>query len=276
MRIINRTIYGSALQTALFFDIPLEVKPNTTLNEKFGILENFTIEEGTRPKVQYMCIGNGGHKFVTDADQIPYSTPIEHKASDAALYNHLPFVLREVSNDLTITQRERYALRKEVTIAGVDYYAYYLKRLTLEEQVQTMNYISIQNGNENITEFVPSTDVLSPEHPAITNDSVENLNANYLSTSVIVDLTFNEWEVQELINVAEVMYGSSDKAIISEIGLCSGIDKVTTGSLVNDTVNYKEAVAVQVASFISGYYTVGYSNQGFELEIEAGATEPLI
>lgn len=276
MRIINRTIYGSALQTSLLFNIPLVIPENTTLNKKFGILENFNLAEGELPKVQYFCIGNRGHKVVSGADDIPYTMPIQHKASDAALYGHLPFVLRELDNDLSIGEREKYALRKIETVEGVDYYAYYLKRIDMSEVTQKLENLVINNGTSTYSDFIPTESVLSPEPTELPNDTVITGDGVYLNVSALIDVFFSEQDVNEFVNVSEIMLGSADKAIISEIGLCSGVDSVTSGGSPTGPINYREAVAVQIASFITGYYSLGYSNQGFELQIEAGATEPLV
>lgn len=276
MRIINRTIYGSALQTALMFELPLDIKINTTLNEKFNILENFTLEPGVLPKVGYFCIGNGGHKVITGADGIPYTSPIGHRSSDAALFNHMPFVIRDIDNDLTIAAREQYALRTEIEVNGEPFIAYYLKRIDLSLTEQVMEHSNVIAGQETTKEFIPDESMLSPTHPEIPNTGVITTDGNYLSTSALIVLNFDDEDVAELINVSNIMYGNSDRAIISEIGLCSGIDKVTSANYNTGQINYREAIAVQVVSFVTGYYPVGYSNRGFELSIEAGATEPLL
>ena len=277
MRIITRTVYGSLLQTSLLLGLPFEVAANSTLNEKFDIQSGVDLADGQIPEVGYYCIGNGGHRIVTGADGIPYTTPINHRARDAALFNHLPFVLREVDNDLSIAERARYALRRAETHNGRNYFAYYLKRIDVTNVNSEMNHTTVQDGVSETVPFVPTNDDLNPEPPEMPSTGVITTDGNYLSSSAIVPIDFTEKDVEELVNVSRVLYDNENRAVISEIGLCTGMDKTVTGSAGGSgSFNYKEAIAVQIATHITGYYPVGFTNRGFNLQIEAGATEPML
>lgn len=276
MRIITRSVWGSALQTALLFGIKYTPEENSTLNEKFNIQSGVTPGAGDSiqiPHVKYMCIGNNGHKVITGADGIPYTNPVEHEATDAALFNHLPFVLRETDNDLSAIERADYGLRKIENIEGVDYIAYYLKRMDLSSVAINLKKIIVLDGNSSVIDYIPTNENLNPIHPELPNDEVISTDGVSISASALITLLFDAADVEELINVSKIIYGNDDRAMISEIGLCSGIDKtVTSGS----STTYLEAICVQITTHITGYYPVGYSNRGFELQIEAGATEPLL
>ncbi len=128
---ICRTVYGSALQTAKQLGLPYDVKANSTLNEKFGILSSVSLASDDIPNMRYFVIGNGGHQMTIGANNIAKPEPIQHLATDAALYNQIPFVLREPENDLSPSERLKYALRRSETHQGRPYYAYYLRRLDL-------------------------------------------------------------------------------------------------------------------------------------------------
>lgn len=276
MRIITRTIYGSHLQTAKLLGLQFQTAPNSTLNEKFGVLPNVGLEEGVYPKIGYYCIGNRGHRIITGADGIPYTSPINHRATDAALFNHVPFVLREYTNDLTLQQRSQYGLRRLERHNDIDYIAYYLKRVNTSNVTGEMVHTRVKDGSEQTSEFVPGSNNLNPQPPEMPNEAPITTEGNYLTTSAIIDVDFTEFDVEEYVNVTRILYNTEDRAVISEIGLCTGVDYTTTGESPNGEFNYRDAIAVQIATHINGYYPVGYSNQGFTLQIEAGATEPLL
>ena len=276
MRIITRTVYGAYLQTSKLLNLPFEMITNTTLNEKLGIQAGIEPQQGAMPYVQYFTIGNGGHRNVTGADGVPYTTPIQHRSSDAALFNHLPFVLRQPNNDLSPAERAKYALRREETHGGLTYYAYYLRRLDLSAVDNVMNRTTVVDGASNTLPFSPSNSNLNPEKPETNPSEVEESTGDYLSTSAIVTVNFDEDDVAELIHVAEVIYNNELLAVISEIGLCSGVDKTVTYSVPGGDFNFNEAIAVQINSHITSFYSMAFNNNGFQFQVEMGATEPLL
>lgn len=273
---VKRTIYGSAVQTALLLGLPFTMLENTTLNEKFNVQAGVAPAVGVMPKLGYFAIGNGGHRVITGADGIPYTDPIDHRATDAALFNHIPFVLREVDNDLTVTERAGYALRRQETINGVNYIAYYLKRMDLSQVNTELQHTHVIDGVSTTTPFVPGNDNLNPEHPELPSTGIITTNGNYLTASAIISILFDTINVNELINVARILYDNEQRAVISEIGACTGVDKIVTTTGPDGQFNYNEAIAVQIATHITDYFPIGSTNRGFELQIEAGATEPLL
>lgn len=278
MRKITRTVYGSKLQTSLLLNLPFTITKNTTLNEKFDIEAGTPTPNGIIPSLRYFTIGNGGHRVVTGADTIPYTEPLTHRATDAALFNHIPFVLREPTNDLTVTERAKYGLRREETHNGRNYFAYYLKRLNIAEEVLAeMHYTKVQDGVSTTVPFEPTTAHLNPEPPEIPNTGVNSTNGDYLSASAIVPIEFEAKDVEELVNVAKILYDNENLALISEFGLCTGVDKTVTGQGAGGAqFNYLEAVGVQIAMHVTAYYPVGYTNEGFDFKLQVGKTEPLI
>jgi hypothetical protein len=275
MRIITRTVWGASLQTALLLGLSYETDENSTLNQKFNIRPELKLE-GRLPHVNYLCIGNGGHRMIAGADGIPYTSPINHRASDAALYNHLPFVVRPINEDLTIEQRERYALRRIETIRGEQYIVYYLKRMNLSNIATFLEHTVVEEGVLKKTPFNATNENLNPTPPDLPHAGVITTDGSYLTSSAILTIQFEEFDVNELVNAALILYENEQYAAISEIGLCSGVDTVVNASESAGAFNYREAIEVQIATHITGYYPVGYTNRGFELQIEAGATEPML
>jgi hypothetical protein len=278
MKILTRTCYGAQLQACQLLGVPFVMVPDTTLNEKFGVQSGVAPPLGTLPNLGYFCIGNGGHQNETGADGFPYTTPLQHLSTDAALFRHIPFLVRTIGNDLDPITMQQYALRDIITGQnGIQYIAYYLKRMNLTGVEPSMQISSTTNGVTTTIPYVPTSANLNPTPPVTSAAGVVTTNGNYITTSAIVDIPFTAQDVAELINVATLIYGNELYAVISEIGLCSGVDKIATVAAAGGVgaFNYNEAIAVQIAMHITSYYSIGSSNQGFDFEVQVGATEPL-
>lgn len=277
MRILCRTIYGSALQTSQLLGVPHKIVPYSTLNEKFDIQPGVLPGPNERCAAQYFVIGAGGHRHVMGADNVPYTTPIEHSPNHAALYRHMPFVLREMNNDLTIAQRAKYGLRRLESHNGRQYAAYYAKRINLENVEANMEHTTMNEGVPTTVPFIPTSADLNPTPPQLPSTGVVTTSGNYLSATAVVPINFDANDVAELKNVARIMFDNELMAVISEIGIVSGVDRVVTGpGQGNTTFNYNEIIGAQIVTHITSYYSVGFTNQGFDFKVEIGATEPLI
>lgn len=277
MKTITRSVWGSALQTSLLLGQVPTILDHTTLNEKFGVFTDEKLGASERPAMQYYCIGNGGHKSMVGADGTQYTSPLPHRASDAALYRHLPFVLRRVDNDLTVVERGRYGLRVLLSVNNINYWAYYLKRISLSNTAPAINHTIVDGVNKYTEPYVPNLANLSPTPPLMSNTGVITTSGDYLSTSSILTLIFSEQDVTELINACQILFDNEAYAVISEIGLVSGVDRVlSVPGTGNTQFNMKEVIAAQINSFITTHHSVAFTNKGFTQDIELGATEPLL
>lgn len=276
MENITRTIYGAELQTCLLMGLPLTIKVNSTLNERFGIQNGVLPPDGVLPSMRYYCIGNGGHTFTVGANGRSKPEPIQHRGTDAGLYSPLPFVLREPNNDLTVTERAKYALRRTETHQGRTWFAYYLKRMDLDTVTAGMELITVRDGNSSISNFVPNSENLNPMPPTLSANGVNVISGDYVSATAKLPMILTPDEVAELLNVCKVIYDDEAMAIISEIGLCSGVDKnVQSSGDGGNTINFNEAIAVQIVSHVTTFQALAYNNNGTELLLDVGATEPL-
>lgn len=279
MSTITRTIFGAGINSALQSGIAYVPQEKSTLNEKFSIATN----EGPGPddyyRTNYIVIGNRGHRSVTGADGIPYTTANQHKATDAACFGHIPFVLREISDDLSPTERERYALRRQEEHNGRQYFAYYAKRLNLSSATVNMQETSIgDDGTQTTQPFVPTNANLNPVPLSDTEQesNVITASGNYVSASVPVTINFNAQDATELRNVARIIYGSEDYAIISEMAWVAGVERTVTGpGPGSSNINYRELVGAQVTTFVTTYYQLNMQNNGFTFTADVGVTEPL-
>lgn len=277
MEAIVRTIYAAALQTSQLLGLPFVLVEKTTLNEALNINGTATPGNADMPHMRYMCIGNGGHRMKVGGNGIAVPEPIQHRSSDANLYNILPFVLRTVDNDLTAGQRQGYSLRKQVTIANTNYIAYYLKRIDMTGVVPTMNYNTVVDGVTTTTAFIPNTTNLNPQPPALNNQGNNVVTGDYLTASALLQIPFTADDVTELLNVANILYGSPDYAIISEIGLVSGVDRMlSVPSGAGGSFNFLEVVFAQVCTFISSFHSMQFTTNGLNLAFDVGATEALL
>ena len=268
----NKTIYCRKLETAMLLGVPYKALANTTLNEKFNILVNN--KPINYPTLKYYAIGVGGNDIIEGNVGYTYS---EHNSTHATLFNHVPFILREITNDISATERAKYGLRRKEIFNGVTYIAYYLKRLPLSNVVPDMEYITVNDGVQTVNVFSPNSSNLNPTPPDLSNTGVNLVSGDYVAASAKMNIDLSSSDVAELLNVANVMYGDSSYAIISEIALCTGVDKtVQSPGANNSMINFNEAIAVQVASFINTFYALEFTNSGAEIALDIGICEPLL
>lgn len=279
MRIVTRTVYGAEIQTAQLLKIPYAPKTSTTLNEKLNIIADALPQAGVWPTLNYMAVGVGGRALTAGVDGIIKTTPIPHRATDAALYRQVPFVLRRQTTDLTTEQRANYALRRAETHNGVAYFAYYLKRIDKVNVSSSLYRTSKTNGVESTVPFVPNNSNLNPTVPDLPNgNAVQTLtNGDYVSVSAMLTLSLTPFDVAELIEVAKVLFGSEDYAVISELALVTGTDRtVTVDGSGGVQISFNEAVHTQVSTFISADNSLTNATDGLELLVDVGATEALL
>lgn len=299
VKIVTRTIYGAALQTSQTLKTPHQIREFTTINEALNvpdivpyqpnpmtagaqIAQSYNAETDTNKlATQYWCIGNGGHSMVSKGEKaIPLPITVVHRSNDACLYEILPFVVKPIDQDLTREQRVNYRLRKILMIDGEYYVAYFARKLPTQELASKMLHTKVQDGVPATVEFIPSVNNLNPARPTIGQEN----DGSFLSVSSSVLIDFTEQDVNWLKEACEILYGSAEFAIISEIAICSGIDKVvqqeypldgtqTSTNIANQ--NIMEAVGVQVTCFMNPFYSAISGNQGFGFELDLGAAEPL-
>ena len=277
MKSIVRTVYGAAVQGVLYTGVPYTKLDHTTLNERFNINPNVLISQYDYPQMKYYAIGYGGHIMEVDSDGFGIPVPVQHKSTDASCYRPIPFIMREMNNDLTPQQRESYALRRYENFNGIQYICYYLRRIDYSQAEQELTMITSNNdGTVAYEPFVPNTSNLNPDPQILSNTNTNVLKGKYVSATILVELEFNEFETEELRNVANIRFANENKAIISEIALVSGLDRkqdITESAQGTFTMN--EVVAAQVCHFTNTFKSAAIDNKNFVIGFNIGATEPL-
>lgn len=271
-----RTVYSAALQTAQLLGLPLIIKPNSTLNEKFNINPNLAISETDVLALKYLSVGNGGHRMVAGADNIAKPEPIQHTPRHAALYNHLPFILRLPHEDLSPAERLKYRLRRIETHDGQAYVAYYLKVLDLSNTSPVLELRNVTDGVTTSTTFNPTANDLNPTPPAINPGGVITTSGDYIAATAKVPFVMTTTDIEEFLNVANIIYGDPNYAMISEMALCSGVDRTVTGDFNGIASGYTDAIAVQVCTFLSSFFALNFTNGEISVNLDVGSLEPLL
>lgn len=276
MQKIVPTQLSNYLQVSSFLDTPFQQFEDTTLNQKFDIQAGALLPPGSRPALKFYTIGIGGHGYTMGPNSIPLSQVIDHSSGDAGLYQHLPFVLRQINDDLTAGERSRYCLRKIIEVDGTNYVAYYGKRLNMTGVIPKMTKRTIVDDQTVIEEYVYTEANLSPTPPEIPNTGAVTTSNEYLATSAIIPMPFTEADVAELYNVAEILFGDRRMAVISEFGFCTAVDADVPINTPAGAVTFKETICAQIATIISGHYEMIYNSKGFDFNLEVGAVQPLL
>lgn len=278
MELYTRVYTGLSLQLAQYFGIPLPILPHSTLNEKFDINAGASLGTNELPRVSYFAIGNGGHGNKTGVNNFPLVDNKIHRSRDTGMFNQIPFVLRPINNDITIAQQENYALRKIVDIGGNDYFAYYLKRFDKSAlQIKVQDRVVDDQQNTVITDFVPTSDDLSPVPIDLDNAGINSVKGKYISSIVNINIPINDFDAEEIINACEILYGSQYYALISEMAIVSGVDRmVSVPDGAGGTISFNESICAQIANHIPVLQPVFSQRAGFSIAAEIGGIEPLL
>lgn len=272
----TRTGLGVYLQTCLYRQMPFVMQANTTLNELLNIQAGVAPGSNVYPSVQCIGIGNGGLKPASNSG-IWKVEAVDHMADHFGFYNQIPFILRTPDNDLTQVERANYALRRIETHGGIQYVAYYLKRLPAATQTANINLITVNNGTTTTTSFTPTSANLNPTVPNVSNTTVNSVNGSFISSSSRITCTFTPTDIAELQNVSTILYNDPAYAVISEFGIVSGVNKtVNSPSVGSTTIPFNELICAQICSFINSVLIASSATEGSSIVFDLGATEQLL
>lgn len=275
-----KTIYSGMISTCSELGVPYTPQALSTINEIWNIHHATPPGAGDRHKLEYIAIGNGGHRYVTGPDNIPYPSEIPHLGTHGGAYRFLPFIMRPATpgNDLSPVERSKYAMRALITVGGLQYWAYYLRHVSTVGVTPEPKITTIVNGVSTDAPFVPDNSTLTPTPIEIPSSGGTTTNGEFVTVSAPLTIVFSAEDIAELINVAEIIYGIPNLAIISEFMCVSAIRKSVSllDTSLNPIVgNYDEALRAQVTSFVEAKYDA-YANQGgFEVKLNVGVSDPL-
>ncbi len=277
MEPIVRTIHSGHLQSCQMLRLPFNTQANSTLNQKFNIQNDYVLAANEYPTIGYLAIGNRGLRLTTGADGFVLTEPVQHLPRHSALYNHIPFIVRTIDNDLSAVERTNYRLRVPFLKGGVTYVAYYIKVLDKSNTLPAIEVHSVDTDGSIVSSpFTPTASDLSPEPPPITANNVANVSGDYLVSTSKIPFILTANEVTEIMDACRIIYDDERYAVISEIALCTGLDKSVSGIFGGITSNYTEVVACQIAVFFNVAHILNETTRGIDAELDVGSVEPLI
>ena len=259
----EKTIYSKKIENRIKCGLPYTPLLNTTLNEKFNIYPGVDNANIPYPIINLITIGSGLSSVNNSSSRLKMdSSP--HSATDAALFNHIPFYLRPTSEAMVYPPSPKLRLHKVILIDGIEYNVYYGYKITnYEYNDDIIKYTNIEDEYVNISKFdIVGSDILNP-----TPSTNINLDTKvYISDFIKIYTFFSEGELNEMINAFNILYPDTTP-IITELGICTSKDIVIDGK--------DESVMVQVAYFIDLYKDLieAKNNKKLDFFIEIGDME---
>lgn len=277
-----RTIYSSHLATCKYIGAPFQPLENSTINELFRVADsNYTIGANEYPNLKYVMIGNGGVKYEVVSENFVTTIPLAHLPRHASLYNPIPFVVRKLSDDLTANERKGYRMRKLFVDSETNeqYVAYFIKVLPMDNITPVIEVRSVAGSLITSESFSPHVSDLTPAPVDLQEVDINNPNGDYLVSSARVDFELTDNDISNLKNACRIYLGDERLAVISEIAVCTGIDRAWELEGISTPTNrvlYDEAIATQVSTFLAQYYAIANMSSGFTISLDVGAVEPML
>lgn len=270
-----RSIIGDKLQTAQKVNRPYTYSPNSVMNDILGVLPN-EYPAGT-PWTQYATIGIGGMATKWyDNNTRSEQYPLPHDPSHTGLYLQVPWVARPIQEDLTADERRKFRLRTIQDVRGTMMALYWGRVLDLTNTQVRIEYRQIQNGQINSEPWEPSQANQFPKPPVLGQGQILVTGDDYLASTAKTTLKLSSWDMSELVNVGVALYQSEDAILLTEIGLCSGIDVQHRGNFNGQMLQYTEAAGVQITDFVSVFLPSNFNRAGATVNLDIGSVEPLL
>ena len=269
----QRTLYNIDLHLHQMLGKDYDPQDNTTLNEKFQVLPNEKLPSGIYPTLNYYAIGCGGNLVIDNVSTYTYN---EHLPVDAALFNHIPFVMRDINQgDLNTLERANYRMRVVKNYNGINYACYYLKVIPSYELKPIFYMIRTLESGTSVSS--PTLTAMNMTQSSILNPvpvkrdlTFQNHNDLGFATK-IAKLTFSltQQEITDIQNCLKIM--SLENKTISEIGLITGRDVPFDG--VKEVTCAQVAIHLGVSLDLAAELAKGKT---MIKTIEVGGGEPLI
>lgn len=242
------TIMSNLLQIMTRLNAPYTADDFTTLNEKFGLQYSKPPAVGY-PVTKYMVIGRGAGNNVIGINGL--LDVLKHNPTDAALFEHIPFIITPVGNDLTAVVRAKYRLRKLVTYGGVQYFAYYAKVISFNNITPEKWVVTIRDGEVvSQTPYVTNSGNLSPSSVDVSNTVLNTALGQHIDIQATATINLDATDIANITNACNIIYNDPRYAVINEIGIVSGYDKDVTSNVGNIAASYTDIQCAQILDFI--------------------------
>lgn len=259
-----KTVYATAIKSASLVGGVYKPLPGTTLKDKFNF--NVVTTIGKEPKMKYYMIGGNYDNLV--ANNTVELKASNHSPTDCVVYNPMPFIVRDVTSDLTGIIRDKYFLR---VVVGSKVY-YYGKRI---DDIDTKpNIISgtTVNGVTSIEKFIVTSTILNPVVTTGVGNDLFNNTLNFSGVSLQATIRLTNDELKE-IKAANLDLNPTVPVTVREIGLITGVESVNSG-------NTQELDMAQTAFFIQSNYIldeyIDIETNNVNVGVELGGIEPHI
>jgi len=270
MNRVTKTIYFDDLLISYSRGKDYEPLLNTTLNEKFGVLTDYNKSMVGNPTLQYFAIGNGSIPTLSTFDEanLHYGN---HRIVDGALFNHIPFVMRPIDNDITTQEQAMYRMKVRKKYGDIEYFMYYLKVLPGSADRNQIILIDKESEDDNakISLFYSNDiSILNPTPKTMVED-ISDISKQYIACSDQIPLLLTK---EELIAIKENIVTMGGNVFnINEIAMVSGIDYLNLQDASTETVK------AQVALFVEMDYSLELAineDDTFYKEVELGGMAP--
>jgi hypothetical protein len=278
MLLVNNTqptINAAILAQLVNLNSAFIVSPLSTLNEKFGI-GNISPPSTGYPSTKYMVIGIGGRSSTLGVNNIPLTNKLQHSAHDAALFEHIPFKLVPVTNDLSPAERSGLRIRKLIIKDGVSYFAYYAKVIDQTNVVPVTTIVTVSDGKVvDQVPYVSNASNLNPVPVDISNTVLNTQEGRHMLVQSLMTVTLTEDDIAGIINAAEILYGDARYAVLSEIGIVSAYDVSVTSNDGNIAATYQEVRSAQIHNFLSTNISLPDSQKFVDIEYSLSSPFPM-
>lgn len=240
------TAIDSYYQTCKRFGITPVYQTHATLNDYLGVLPGEQGADLTGGITQYLAVGNGAHGIVDQVNSYGIST--KHRSGQfTGLYNIIPWVLREATNDLTDVERLNYRMRRIETHNGISYVAYYLKKFEIVDTTPSVSVVTSTAETSNTVPYAFSpADQVHRELASTVTGTLRNL-----VVELPIEINLTSTEITELENALTTLYGNGGLRVISEFGLYTATEKNTVDSINGVMTSYSEVVNAYLSISVS-------------------------
>lgn len=279
MNTVQATAYGAKLLIHQLLGKMPVIDNHSTMNERLDIEPSAQPTATDVFRMGILVAGNLGHVNVTGNNGIGLTSPQNHMATDASLFGPVPFCMRTIDDDIPLEQRQRYALRKQLTVNQVNYFAYYGLRVDIDPDDVNVEMVKITTEDGQVKEepFVPDTSNLYPDPITLPVAGAVTTTDVKIAVKAILEVPMSEKDIAEYVNVAKIMNGGDERyAIISEFGLCTGTDRVIQVTSTQGTVNFNESVCTQIYAHAADYKAVYMNDQNLTIRFDVGNQVPLL
>lgn len=271
-----KTIYHTWLELIRATGKEFTLLDHSTVNQQLSIQNNAALPAGKIPKQEFFMIGRGGHRAAVGAGGTALMDILQHKINSAILFEPIPVIAREVGNDLSASERDRYRLRTLEILQGTPHFVYYAFKVDLTSGTPEINELTTVDGNTTSVPYV-ATDAQQQVDPVpMVNGRPIASTGKHLSVSIPVEIVLNQQDITEIVNACELKYGDARMATITEAGFCSAIDQVVTSNEGGVSVNYTEGLAFQICNHIGANINLQYTSDEVRFKYRLGDTQPLL